>query len=68
MAQLLEGLGDAAGFLAGALLAFGLARLMGLDPLQDGYGPGAVGGILMAGIGGGLGVQAARWIRRRARA
>lgn len=64
-AQLLEGLTDAIGFLAGGLVGFALARIAGLDPLQDGYGPAALAGIGLAGLGGGLGVQAARWVSAR---
>ena len=57
---LIEGLTDAAGFVAGALIGFALARLLGLDPLADGYGNSAIGGILLCGLGGGAGVQLAR--------
>ena len=57
---LLEGLTDAVGFLAGAPIAYGLGRLAGFDPLAHGYGGDAIGGILLAGLGGGLGLQAAR--------
>jgi hypothetical protein len=62
---LLEGLTDAAGFLAGALLAFGLARLLGLDPLAPGYDASSITGILLLGVGGGLGLQVARRLRTR---
>lgn len=57
---LLEGLTDAAGFLLGALAAYALGRLLGLDPLAPGYGGSAIGGIVLAGIGGGAGLQLAR--------
>ncbi len=57
---LLEGLADAAGFLAGALLGFGIGRLAGWDMFSAGYGPGSIGAILLAGLGGGAGVQGAR--------
>ena len=62
---LIEGLTDAAGFVAGALIGFALARLLGLDPLADGYGNSAIGGILLCGLGGGAGVQVARRLRAR---
>ncbi len=59
---LLEGLTDAIGFVAGVLLAYGLALLLGLDPMAQGYGAATVAGIAMAGIGGGLGLHLAkRW-------
>jgi len=57
---LIEGLTDATGFLLGALLAYGLGRLAGFDPLTEGYGANAIGGILLAGLGGGAGLHAAR--------
>jgi hypothetical protein len=64
---LVEGLSDAVGFVGGALLAFWLGRLVGLDPFAPGYGVSALGGILLAGAGGGLGLQLARrWRRARA--
>jgi hypothetical protein len=57
---LIEGLSDAVGFVGGVLLAYGLALLLGLDPMGEGYGAQTLGGILLAGIGGGLGLQLAR--------
>lgn len=57
---LLEGLTDAAGFVVGVLLAWLIGRLLGFDPLAEGYGSSALGGILLAGVGGGAGVQLAR--------
>jgi hypothetical protein len=57
---LLEGLTDAAGFLAGCLLALALARLLGFDPMAPGYGGSTIAGIVMLGIGGGAGLQIAR--------
>ena len=62
---LFEGLTDAAGFLAGVLLAWGLGRLLGFDPLAAGYGGSAIGGIVLAGLGGGLGLSMARKLRAR---
>jgi hypothetical protein len=63
---LVEGLVDAAGFLAGVLLAYAVGRLAGLDPLAAGYDGSSIGGILLAGLGGGLGVHLARrWRSRR---
>ncbi len=64
---LAEGLTDAVGFVAGALVGFGLARLFGWDPFAAGYGGGSLGGILLCGLGGGAGLQLARkWRARRA--
>ncbi len=60
----LEGLSDAIGFLGGALLGYGLGRLLGLDIFADGYGNSALGGIVLAGLGGGIGLQLARRRRR----
>ncbi len=57
---LLEGLTDAAGFVAGALIGFAIARLLGLDPLADGYRNSTLGGIVLCGLGGGAGVHLAR--------
>ena len=63
---LLEGLTDALGFICGVLLAWGVARLLGLDPLAAGYGSDAIGGIVLAGLGGGGGLHLARrWRRSR---
>jgi hypothetical protein len=55
-----EGLTDAVGFVAGVLLAWGLARLLGLDPFAPGYDARSIGGIVLGGLGGGAGVQIAR--------
>ena len=57
---LIEGLTDAAGFVVGVLIAWMVGRLLGFDPLAEGYGGSALGGIVLAGIGGGAGVQLAR--------
>jgi hypothetical protein len=60
-----EGLTDAIGFIGGALLAYWLGKLLGFDPLAEGYNSGSIGGILMVGVGGGLGLQLARRVRPR---
>jgi hypothetical protein len=57
---LMEGLTDALGFVGGVLLAYWLGKLFGFDPLAEGYGGGAIVGIVLAGIGGGAGLQLAR--------
>jgi hypothetical protein len=61
---LLEGLTDAIGFVGGALAAYWLGKLLGFDPLAAGYGGNAIGGIVLAGVGGGLGLQLARRWRK----
>lgn len=61
----LDGLTDALGFVAGALLGFALGRLLGLDIFAPGYSNASLGGILLAGLGGGMGVQLARRWRAR---
>jgi F0F1-type ATP synthase assembly protein I len=62
---LLEGLTDAVGFLAGALLGFLIGRLLGWDMFATGTDAGSWGAILLSGLGGGAGVQGARALRRR---
>ncbi|MCT9810137.1 hypothetical protein N0K08_05800 [Acidovorax sp. Be4] len=57
---LVEGLSDAAGFVAGALLGFGLGKLLGLDLFASGYGPTTLAAIVLIGLLGGAGLQAAR--------
>ncbi|MBC7469291.1 MAG: hypothetical protein H7322_08195 [Ramlibacter sp.] len=57
---LIEGLTDAVGFMAGVLVAWLAGHLLGFDPLADGYGNSAIAGIVLAGLGGGAGVQLAR--------
>ena len=61
----IDGLTDALGFVAGALLGFGLGRLLGLYIFAPGYSNASLGGILLAGLGGGMGVQLARRWRAR---
>jgi hypothetical protein len=61
----LEGLTDAAGFVAGSLVAFGIGRLLGFDLFAPGYGFSSTVAILLAGLGAGLGVAAARRIATR---
>lgn len=63
---LLEGLADAVGFLTGALIGFGIGKLLGLDLFAPGYGSMSLGAILLVGLGGGAGLQAARrWHQAR---
>lgn len=63
---LVEGLSDAVGFVGGALAGYWIARLIGWDVFAQGYSGTAIGGIVLVGLGGGLGLQAARaWRRAR---
>ncbi len=62
---LVEGLTDAAGFVVGAMLAFGIGKLFSLDIFAPGYSNGTMLGIVLLGLGGGVGLQAARRIRTR---
>jgi len=57
---LAEGFTDALGFFVGALAAALLARLIGFDFLEPGYGTRVLIGLAMIGAGGGIGVQVAR--------
>ena len=58
--MLLDGLADAIGFLAGVFVAYVIGRLSGFDPLAPGYNGSAIGGIILAGLGGGVGLRVAR--------
>ncbi|MES2412460.1 MAG: hypothetical protein V4614_01570 [Pseudomonadota bacterium] len=62
---LVEGLSDAIGFLGGALLGYWIGRLLGLDLFAAGYGNRTLVAIVLVGLGGGLGLQAARRWRKR---
>jgi hypothetical protein len=62
-ASLIEGLTDAIGFVVGALLGYGIGAAIGLDLFAPGYGTGSIIAILLVGIGGGMGLQAARRFR-----
>ena len=62
---LFEGLSDAIGFVAGALLGFWAGQLLGWDIFAAGYSNASIGGIVLAGAGGGLGLQLARHWRAR---
>ena len=65
MGPLLEGLTDAIGFIVGALLGFGLGVALGLNLFAEGYGTGSIVAILLVGLGGGMGLQAAHHFRDR---
>ncbi len=63
--MLVEGLSDAFGFVAGALLGFGVGHLLGLNIFDPGYSNSSIFGIVLVGLGGGGGLQAARRWRNR---
>ena len=42
-----------------------VARAFGLDIFAAGYGSASIGGILLCGLGGGAGLQLARWARNK---
>ena len=65
MGPLIEGLTDAIGFIVGALLGYGLDVALGLNLFAEGYGTGSIVAILLVGLGGGMGLQAARHFRER---
>ena len=62
---LLLGVGQAIGFVGGALLGRWLGLAMGFDALAEGYGNKAMVGIVLIAIGGGGGVQIARALYKR---
>ncbi len=57
---LVNGIADAVGFVGGALLGFWLGRLLSFDIFAPGYGTASLIGIALVGLGGGLGLHAAR--------
>ncbi len=57
---LIEGVSDAIGFVGGALAAYWLSQWLGLDVFAPGYSTRSILGIGLLGLGGGLGLQAAR--------
>jgi len=59
-------LAQAAGFAAGALAGYVLARLLGIDLLRDPYGSRSVLAVAAIGLCGGIGIGAARrWCGQR---
>ena len=60
--SLADGISDAVGFVGGALAGFWLGQWRGMDIFAPGYGTPALIGIALVGLGGGLGLHAAkRW-------
>lgn len=62
---LMQGLTDALGFVGGALAGMFVGRAFGLDIFAPGYAGTSVMGILLCGLGGGAGLQLARWVRAK---
>jgi hypothetical protein len=62
---LMQGITDAAGFVGGGLAGMFVGRAFGLDIFAQGYGNASIGGILLCGLGGGAGLQLARWARKK---
>jgi len=64
---LAQGLGDAVGFVVGALLGFFAGQLLGCDVFDAGYSTRSMVGIALVGLGGGMGLQSARrWLYGKA--
>ena len=61
--KLLEGLTDAIGFVVGALVGYGLGDNLGLNIFAEGYSGSSIVAIILVGLGGGFGLQAARHLR-----
>ena len=57
---LIEGLSDAVGFVGGAVAGFWLGQWLDFDIFAEGYGTASLLGIALVGLGGGLGLHAAR--------
>ena len=60
---LIEGLSDAVGFVGGALAGYWLGQFLGWDIFSEGYDGSSIGAIVLVGLGGGGGLQAARFWR-----
>ena len=58
--SLADGIADAIGFVGGALAGFWAGQWLGLDIFAPGYGAKTLLGIALVGLGGGLGLHAAR--------
>jgi hypothetical protein len=61
-----QGIVDALGFVGGALAGMFVGRAFGLDIFAAGYDNASIGGILLCGLGGGAGLQLARWALAKA--
>lgn len=61
----MQGITDAMGFVGGGLAGMFVARAFGMDIFAQGYGGASIGGILLCGLGGGAGLQLARYVRAK---
>ena len=57
---LVNGVADAVGFVGGALLGFWAGQWLDVEIFAPGYGSAWLIGIALVGLGGGLGLHAAR--------
>ena len=65
-AQLLkQGLCDAIGFLIGSALGYGVGQLLSIDLFEPGYSMMSLIGIALVGLGGGMGLQASRFLLQK---
>ena len=64
---LLEGVSDAVGFVGGALAGYWLGQFLGWDIFSEGYSGPSIGAIALVGLGGGGGLQLARFWRSKQR-
>lgn len=62
---LLLGIGQAIGFVVGALLGRWVGSMLGFDALAAGYDGKVMVGIVLIALGGGAGVQLARALYKR---
>ena len=62
---LLEGVSDAVGFVGGALAGYWIGQLLGWDIFSEGYSNASIGAIALVGLGGGGGLQLARFWRSK---
>jgi hypothetical protein len=62
---LLEGLSDAVGFVGGAVAGYWIGQLLGWNLFSAGYSGTSIGAILLVGLGGGGGLQLARYWRKQ---
>jgi hypothetical protein len=62
---LLEGLSDAVGFVVGAVAGYWIGQLLGWNLFSAGYSGTSIGAILLVGLGGGSGLQLARYWRKQ---
>ncbi len=62
---LIEGISDAVGFIGGALAGYWIGQFLGWGIVSEGYTGASIGAIALVGLGGGGGLQLARFWRAR---